>query len=186
MPWVPPPEEGLSHTVFTDASDVGFGFIHDGAVNHTRAAVWTSTMQERTIAERELYAAKMGIADAVEWHALNNVKLRELHLVTDNTNCVSWLTKRRGKSFYVNAILKEVSDILGKISLIVTYIQSIDNPADRPSRVPWEYVSVWPPKQAEACSPIDSRLDIKATIGGPLCYTMNPFCERLIPNNEQR
>jgi hypothetical protein len=170
-PWEAPSAEGIQHTMYTDASDVGYATIHSSELgNATCAATWTPAMTAKIIAERELYAAKEAIRQAARASEIANMKLQSCRLYTDNTNCVSWLTKRRAKSFFANAMLREVVKDLQGVPLIAEYIQSTNNPADRPSRVPGQYGSVWPP-YGKACSLMDYRPDQKATIGGPSCTT---------------
>jgi hypothetical protein len=104
-------------------------------------------MKEHTIAERELYAAGRAIVDTVRSATCLNVRLKRITLYIDNTNCVSWLTKRRAKNYFVNALLRDTISALGSVELVVSYIRSEENPADRPSREPGNYRSVRPPHQ---------------------------------------
>lgn len=164
---MPPPEAGIDHVIYTDASDEGYGVIQQSTLgDQVYADTWTPTMAVKTIAEREMYAAKCAIVDAMAASQSQDVPIRIITLFTDNTNCISWLTKRRAKNYFVNSLLRDVLSALGKVPLDVRYVKSADNPADRPSRLPREYDSVRPP-YCKASSPSDSKVDPKATTGGP-------------------
>ena len=118
----------MSRTVFTDASDVGYGISHLGGRTFGRR--WTSTMTRHTIALRELYGSVEGVKDTVAMYP----DAEHIHLVGDNTNVIAWIKKRKAPSFYGNRLLNDLFAALGARTLSTEWIPSADNPADAPSR----------------------------------------------------
>jgi len=123
-----------SHTVFTDASDVGYGVCHHRK-GRTFGRRWTTGMTRHTIALRELYASVEGIKDTV----VSYPDSEHVHLVGDNTNVIAWIKKKKAPTFFGNRLLQDLFTALGHRTLTTEWIPSADNPADEPSRSPWKY-----------------------------------------------
>jgi len=122
------------HTVFTDASNVGYGVVHE-KTGRSFGKRWTVDMTRHCIAIKELYGAVRGIIDTVNCYP----DTKHVHLVIDNTNVVSWITKRRAACFFGNRLLKDLFEALGHRTISTEWIPSADNPADAPSRTPWNF-----------------------------------------------
>lgn len=120
------------HDLFTDASDLGHASVHCGPHLHGPIfkARWSKSMQGRIIAERELFALVQGIKETKQ--ALPHVGL--IRAFNDNTNVISWVKRRRGKSTYSNLLLVELFSLLGPTGIEMFYVPSAKNIADGPSR----------------------------------------------------
>ena len=128
---VVPLESDYDHVMFTDASNTGLGIVHCGAeLTRTTSKLWSASMKATIIAERELYALVEGVREAKE--ALPGVK--RILAFNDNTNVIAWVKRRRGKSALSNRLLVDLERILGSTTLVVEYVASKANIADKPSR----------------------------------------------------
>jgi len=119
------------HSLYTDASDVGYAAVHLGAkLTGPSQHRWAPNMAHRIIAERELYALVEGVAEAKQG-------IRRLDSITaynDNTNVIAWVTRRKAKSPFGNFLLRRLFSILGRTKIVMSYVPSEKNLADHPSR----------------------------------------------------
>lgn len=122
-----------THHVWTDASNWGWGVVHDSDffvdVTHHQ---WSERMRQHTIAHRELYAVTTGIAQA----CARLPPFTECILHCDNTNVLSWIRKWKGPTPFVNHQLTQLATTLTERQCTLTahYVESTQNLADRPSR----------------------------------------------------
>lgn len=119
------------HELYSDASDTGHATVHCGEIlQGPIQCLWDSVLKGKIIAERELFALVEGVRQAK--HALPDLAL--IRAYNDNTNVISWVTKRRGKSVYANILLSRLFELLGETQLDILYVPSSQNLADKPSR----------------------------------------------------
>lgn len=122
---------GLTHQLYTDASDLGWGVVHDtiwfSDIVHRR---WSHRMRAHTIAERELFALVEGVTQTVQRQPM----VQDITVFCDNTNAVAWVTKWRARSVFANLQLSRLRHVLGMRRLSVLWIPSAGNVADSPSR----------------------------------------------------
>ena len=126
------PSTTTSGTLYTDASDSGWGIIyfgHEGKV-FSAGGKWSTFEKRQIIAERELRAVTIGL-DLVQakWPLIQNVDI-----LVDNTNAISWMKKGRSRRYAANEMCAKVASHRVKISTL-SFVASAANKADFLSRL---------------------------------------------------
>jgi hypothetical protein len=121
-------------TLFCDASIQGAGavlFNNTTGEVHEMCHKWERAHTHREINELEATA----VALAAERFAKFLADAKAIHVVVDNTSCKFGLKKGLSPSFDLNNALREaLGNLPADADIRVGYIESANNPADRPSR----------------------------------------------------
>ena len=122
---------GADGTLFTDASDTGWGIIYFSNNGSTFAAGnrWSKAEANTIISEREIRAVRIGLDVLLQ----RRHEVTSVHLFVDNTNIISWLRKGRSKRFLANMCCEQIANHKIKIAS-VTYVNTDNNKADYWSR----------------------------------------------------
>ena len=122
-------------TLFTDASDFGYGLVlvRDGVaitkgVRWSESRFWQDPAYRPSINQRELWAALQG----AEWLAQLGIQASSVSLRIDNTAAMHTITSRRSNAFHMNELLRATNAPTNWHD--VQYVRSQENLADRPSR----------------------------------------------------
>ena len=119
------------HTLFSDASDLGWGAVSQGSPDPIAGWFPPPLLQEH-ISLKETRA----ILEAIKVYNLRNVHLQ---VYTDSTTVYWYIRKWGGRSLHLNALVKELWTLCNQRNLVLTphWIPSAENPADGPSRKAW-------------------------------------------------
>lgn len=122
--------------LYTDASKTGWGGVFRAAgVQITMAGQWPVNLQAWPIHVLELEAVRMAVVALTP--QLQGQRL--LHVFTDNMAVMFFLRRWTTKDPASLQVLYSLSHLLGSLQLRLTasYVESLHNPADGPSRL-WE------------------------------------------------
>jgi hypothetical protein len=130
-PVIATPHRAPTATIFTDASDAGYGVVVFFADGHTAVfgGTWTETQKLENINVREALAVQI---------ALTHINLRgcACELFIDNTSALECLRKGSSRSFALNVAVGAIR-LCEQFPLIcrMQYVRSEHNRADLPSRL---------------------------------------------------
>lgn len=116
--------------VFSDASDQGWGATADLHPHNPAFGWFNGPRAQHHINIKEGQAALQALL-------VYNLRDTHVHLYTDNTTLWWYLHKWGGRSQEMNKVVKKIWDVSQERNLTITphYIPSLENPADQPSRV---------------------------------------------------
>ena len=120
-----------THTLYSDASDLGWGAVSEAFPDPIAGWFLHPQLQDH-INLKEARA----LLEAIQVYNLRDVHLQ---VYTDSTTVFWYLKKWGGRSLKLNALMRDLWSLTIQRNLAITphWLPSAENPADTPSRRPW-------------------------------------------------
>lgn len=137
LSYTKPPTAQLTATVYSDASDTGWGVVitnFKGQPLRTFGGRWTAVEARLRIEVREFIALRIAMRILIK---LAEGATVDADVWVDNTTALAWARRRRAPTYAANqlAVSLQQETASGGINIkSLAYIRSADNPADAPSR----------------------------------------------------
>jgi hypothetical protein len=125
---------------FSDASNEGFGaliFLPENDTMHLLAGHWDSKQILAHINQKEAWALEM-LVDKLLTLQQDGRTYGPTKIYIDNTTVCSILEKERSRAFWANRWTLTMHRKLNQLDVSITWLPSIANLADKPSRQQWD------------------------------------------------
>lgn len=132
-------QEDTYVTAYSDASDEGFGgliFQPRHCRLHLLAGHWSDEQRQMHINRKEAWALTM-VVDKILALQTDGMMLGHIKIYVDNTTVCNIVDKERSRCFWANQWTLGIQQKLRLMNASVTWLPSISNLADAPSRLIW-------------------------------------------------
>ena len=157
--WVSWEIPAASATLFTDASDTGWGLVLSCGVQIIRyGEQWSDEEKKKHINCKEINA----VSHAIEWLKLARTAID----LVDNTTACYAIGKMHSMSSEVATSISQLHAVLQNQNVYIAWIPSKENPADGPSRERSPLAVAWPGGSPPPTMPVVRRLGSSPLEGG--------------------